>query len=66
MDRSCATHEFLEGTDTIVEKLEGLEKLVGGHFAEPVIGKDEGILGVAERMGKEDAQLVKHLDGPED
>ena len=65
-DCSCATFKFLEGADTIVEELEGLKELVGGYFTEHVIGEKEGILCVVERMGKEDAQLVEHLNGPED
>jgi hypothetical protein len=32
---------------------------------EPVIGNEEGVLCVTKQVSEEDAQLVEHLDGPE-
>jgi hypothetical protein len=31
---------------------------------EPVVCKEEGVLGVQKRVGEQDAQLIEHLDVP--
>ena len=61
-----ATFELAESVDALVKEFEGLMELVSGDLVEPVIGKEEGVLRVAQQVHEQDAQLVEHLDDPED
>lgn len=50
-DHSGTAFKFPDGADAIVKELKGLVELVGGNFAGPVIGEQEGVLRVTKRVG---------------
>ena len=56
--RARAALEFSKSADAIFEELEGLGELVRGDLGDPVIGEEIQVLGVAEWVREQDAQLV--------
>ena len=61
-----ATLKLAESAGAVVKEFEGLVELVCGDLIKLVIGKEEGVLCVAQWVHKQDAQLIKHLHDPED
>jgi len=61
-----AAFECVESSDAVVEDFEGLMELVVGDLVELVIGEQEGIIRMAQWVREQDAELVEHLDDPED
>ncbi len=54
----------MEGTDAVVEKIEGHDEFVGGDVSYVALGYKGRILGVSEWVSEEDDELVEHQDHP--